>query len=77
MSAGRPKCGVWKYFSYDKQTRKSICIVKVKQGQDDEDLCNKELKGKFTTNLKLHLKKEHFEEYKQLNEEEKKKESKQ
>ena len=45
--------------------------------QDDEDTrldtsCNKEFKGKFTSNLKLHLKKEHFEEYRLLEEEEKK-----
>ena len=48
---GRPKCAVWKYFSFDKQAGKSICIVKLKQRQNDEDtldtLCNKEFKGKF------------------------------
>ena len=28
------KCGVWKYFKFDEQARKSICIVKLKsQGQ--------------------------------------------
>ena len=76
---GRPKCAVWKYFSFDEQTGKSTCIVKLKQRQDDEDtgldtLCNKEFKGKFTSNLKLHLKKEHLEEYKLLEEEKKKRE---
>ena len=72
---GRPKCGVWKYFKFDEQAGKSICIVKLKsQGQDDEDaLCNKSFKGKFTTNLKLHLRKEHSEEYRLLDVEEKKK----
>ena len=72
---GTPKCGVWKYFNFDKQAGKSFCIVKLKsQGQDGEDaLCNKSFKGKFTTNLKLHLKKEHFEEYRLLDAEEKKK----
>ena len=75
---GRPKCAVWKYFSFDddhEQAGKSTCIAKLKQTQDDEDtLCNKEFKGKFTSNLKLHLKKEHFEEYKLLEEEKKKRE---
>ena len=53
---GRPKCEVWKYFKFDEQKGKSICIVKLKsQGQDDADaLCNKSFNGKFTTNLKLH-----------------------
>jgi len=72
---GRPKCGVWKYFKFDEQEGKSICTVKLKsQQQDDEDaICNKSFNGKFTTNLKLHLKKEHSEEYRLLNLEEKKK----
>jgi len=62
---GRPKCGVWKYFKFDEQEGKSICIVKLKsQQQDDEDaICNKSFDGKFTTNLKQNLKKEHSEEY--------------
>ena len=41
------------------------------QEQDGKD--DKSFKGKFTTNLKLHLKKEHFEEYGLLDAEEKKK----
>ena len=43
---------------------------------NDDSLCSKTFKGKFTTNLKLHLKKEHAEEYNLLEEEEKKKERK-
>ena len=56
--------GIASYFKFDEQAGKSICIVKQKsQGQEDEDaLCNKSFKGKFTTNLKLQLKKEHSEE---------------
>ena len=32
---------VWKYFKFDEQAGKSICIMKLKsQGQDDEDWCS-------------------------------------
>jgi len=71
---GRPKCGVWEYFRFDEQAGNSICIVKLKShGQDGDVLCNKTFKGKFTTNLKVHLKKEHSEEYRLVLDSEKKK----
>ena len=73
---GRPKCGIWDYFSYDEKEGHSVCMVKKKsrtEEHNDDSLCSKTFKGKFTTNLKLHLKKEHAEEYKLLEEEEKKK----
>ena len=61
---GRPKCPVWKYISFDEQAGKSTCIAKLKQRQDDEDtldiLCNKEFKGKFTSNFKIALEKRAF-----------------
>ena len=40
-------------------------------------MCGKTIKGKFSTNLKFHLRKCHTEEYKQLEEEEKKQKEKQ
>ena len=40
-------------------------------------LCGKTIKGKFSTNLKFHLRKCHTEEYKQLEEEEKTQKEKQ
>ena len=57
----------------------SACMVKNNsrtEEQNDDSLCSKTFKGKFTTNLKLHLKKEHSEEYKLFEEEEKKKQKK-
>ena len=73
---GRPKGGIWHYFSYDEKEGHSVCMVEKKsrtEEHNDDSLCSKTFKGKFTTNLKLYLKKEHAEEYKLLEEEEKKK----
>ena len=73
---GRPKGGIWDYFSYDEKEGHSVCMVKKKsrtEEHNDDSFCSKTLKGKFTTNLKLHLKKEHAKEYKLLEEEGKKK----
>ena len=76
MSAaiGRPKGGIWDYFRYDEKEGQSECIVT--SNSENEFLCNKTLKGKFTTNLKSHLKQCHAEEYKKLEEEEKKQKEK-
>ena len=65
--------------SYDEKEGHSVCMVKNNsrtEEQNDDSLCSKTFKGKFTTNLKLHLKKEHAEEYKLFEEEEKKKQKK-
>ena len=76
-TAGRPKCGVWNYFKYDEKEDTSVCMVQLKSREDsDISLCSKSFKGKVTTNLKLHLKKEHTKEYKLIEQEEKKKKEK-
>ena len=57
---GRPKGGIWDYFSYDEKEGHSVCMVKKKsrtEEQNDNSLGSKTFKGKLTTNLKLHLKK--------------------
>ena len=69
-TGGRPKSSsVWKYFTYDKESDKSVCIVNT-QIEDSQDslntvsVCGKEFKGQFPTNLKRHLKNCHYEQYK-------------
>ena len=57
---GMPKGSTWDYFSYDEKEGHSVCMVKNNsrtEEQNDDSLCSKTFKGKFTTNLKLHLKK--------------------
>ena len=66
-SIGRPKCSIWNYFTYDDKEGTSICIVKDKE----ERLCKKTFKGKFTTNLKAHLRLEHADKFKEFQTEEK------
>ena len=62
---GRPRdSGVWKYFKYDEGTKMSICLVST-----EEKNCGKQISGKFPTNLKGHLKKEHPQEFKVLEDE--------
>ena len=72
---GRPKGGIWDYFKFDEKENKSVCMVNV--NSEDETLCGKVLKGKFPTNLKMHLKKCHAKECDQLEQEEKKQQEKQ
>jgi hypothetical protein len=66
MAAGRPKkSAVWSYFTYDKESDISTCVVVISTNEDGEDkLCEKKIKGQFTTNLKKHLKAAHDQEYK-------------
>jgi len=53
LFTGRPRQSpVWQHFEYDASTCKSICQVPV-QG---DRVCSAEFSGKFTTNLKAHLK---------------------
>ena len=54
VSAGRPRSAVWEYFSYNESTNKSSCQI---------ESCKTLISGKFTTNLKLHLKKKHNEKF--------------
>ena len=59
FSTGRPvESCAWKYFRYIQADNKTVCIVN-KDGIE----CGHSLNGKFTTNLKLHLKKCHTKEY--------------
>ena len=61
VSIGRPKSSsVWSYFSYNKTSDKSICIVQT----NETSICRKEFKGQYPTNLKKHLKICHNDEYK-------------
>ena len=63
-STGRPKQSpVWGYFIFDDASNKSICQVIVKKGSGSEEVCGHSLAGKYPTNLKQHLKKEHLNEY--------------
>ena len=70
MATGRPKSGVW---TYCEETDKRKCTVNKTTGEDSEASvrsCGKEFKGKYTTNLKKHLKTCHYEEYRKLQAEE-------
>ena len=56
LFTGRPRQSpVWQHFEYDASKCKSICQVPV-QG---DRACSVEFSGKFTTNLKAHLKGAH------------------
>jgi len=61
-ATGRPKTSpVWDYFSYDESTKKSKCEVTT--DIETKTKCGKTFSGKFSTNLKLHLKSSHQEAY--------------
>ena len=64
QSTGQPKQSpVWVYFIFDDTSNKSICQVIVKKGSGSEEVYGYSLAGKYPTNLKQHLKKEHLNEY--------------
>lgn len=64
-AVGRPrKSPVWDYFLYDSGTNKSTCQVLA--CASSSEICGHSLAGKYPTNLKLHLKKVHPEEYKEV-----------
>ena len=68
-NAGRPKSsGVWEYFSYNKETDKSLCLVVRPSSQPDEAaaICGKEFKGSYPTNLKKHIKLCHHDVFQAL-----------
>ena len=59
---GRPKKSpVWDYFSYNVATGKSICAVVT--NKKTNAMCGKIISGKYSTNLKFHLKAMHREMY--------------
>ena len=55
---------VWDYFIYDGEKHKSICQIGF--DQDGSPPCNTEISGKYTTNLKAHLKAKHPHELAEL-----------
>ena len=71
-SVGRPrKSLVWDYFIYDSTSNKSICQVSSEASSDTEatssaSICGHRINGKFTTNLRSHLKSSHSNCYKEL-----------
>ena len=55
---------VWDYFIYDGEKHKSICQIGFTQ--EGCPPCNTEIAGKYTTNLKAHLKAKHPRELAEL-----------
>ena len=59
-SSGRPReSPVWDYYIYNDVEKKSICQVPL----NEEDLCGKSFSGRFTSNLKHHLRTNHKEQF--------------
>ena len=62
---GRPRRSVVRYyFTYDHDKNQSICQVEVTRNHEDhggpsKEACGATYKGKFPTNLKRHLRKDH------------------
>ena len=62
---GRPKrIVVWHYFTYDQDKNQSVCQVQVTRDHGDHggpsnEACGATYAGKFPTNLKGHLRKDH------------------
>ena len=60
--SGRKKSSpVWDYFKYDEASGKTVCQVKM-----NDKICETNFKGKFSTNLKAHLKTKHPQQYQEL-----------
>ena len=72
---GRPKGLMWDYFRLDKAECYSRCIVNV-DGDGKIHECEAKINGKFTTNLKNHLRKHHPDILKELERKEKDKKGK-
>lgn len=69
LNSGRRKeSGVWQYFDYDDQSRRSKCNICTSQ-----KVCGFLVAGKNPTNLKCHLLRHHKDEYEQITEREKSK----
>ena len=61
---GRPKSGLWKYVTYDKEENQSTCKVTLEDGT----VCGHTMNGKWPTNIMKHLDKEHKEIAKEIRE---------
>ena len=72
-SVGCPrKSVVWDYFDYDQEKGRSRCKISYGSGEAKE--CGVIVNGKFTTNLKNHLRKHHPQKLKEVEEKDRKKE---
>ena len=59
---GSPKTSpAWDYFKYDVTLGKTVCHIDI-----NGEHCVSTFKGKFSTNLKVHLKSKHGQEYEEL-----------
>lgn len=63
---GRPKCSVWKYFSFCEDSNTSTCTVVIQTEGQTEKTCGKTFQGKYASNLRKHLKSCHPQENKKL-----------
>ena len=66
VTSGRRKSQVWQYFEFDADEKKSSCTVKT----GNQQVCGKQIPGKYPTNLKNHLQIAHPEVYAALLEKE-------
>ena len=66
VTSGRRKSQVWQYFEFDADEKKSSCTVKT----GNQQVCGKQIPGKYPTNLKNHLQIAHTEVYAALLEKE-------
>ena len=72
LSAGpvRPReSGVWQYFKYLPEENKTVSLIY----KSDVAQCGFSFKGKFSTNLKRNLQKNHPSDYKEFEESKKEK----
>ena len=60
---------MWKYFKHDEETKMTLVGTET----TEEGNCGEQIKGKYPTNLKGHLKKENPQEFKALELEERRK----
>ena len=58
------KSAVWDYYDYDQEKGSSRCKISCGSGETKE--CGVTLNGKFTTNLKNHLRKHHPQKLKNV-----------
>ena len=59
---------VWHYFVHDQDKNKSVCQIEVTRDHGDhggpsKEVCGATVAGKFPTNLKQHLRKDHPAQY--------------
>ena len=60
ISGHKKTCIVWKHFDFDTEKNRSICNIKE---TSSDRVCGKEIPGKFPTNLRSHLQKQHPDKY--------------